>query len=660
MLHCADNALGYDYWLTEVRSHQAVLDAIALAGFGQVTWAKGRLGVAWAADEQPLSGVVNMATIKRSTFQVDYTLANAADGVEYTFLDRNDWQPKPLRVAAPGVTTMLSPAQVQGEGVTREEHAAQLARWHLAQSLYQYKDIRYATDLEHLSYRRLSVLALQHDLTQWGYGGRLMGASIAGGTVTLELDEPVPPPASGNAYIGLRIPGERVYRVFGVQPFAAPSRTITLADAWPGDAALPGAGANNPAHDTIWVYDFRQTPGYRVRVVSIEPESDLRGARVAVVPESPEFWVYVRTGEYTPPANQSLLQTRPVASGLRITEAQVVQGDTVFTELQATFEVSGQVGVTVVSSAYGQEPLEEVAQTFTRSASWRIPGAGTYTIVVRPYSPEGNAGVPATMVYTTAGADPVPPPFDHFAVEELAGGVRRYSWGYDPDTIEPPDLAGAEIRYTLGSVAAPVWEDMTPLGNGYHTAAFEAVLPAAGTWTFAARARTTSGALSEPRVHTVTLSANLGEVIGSIDPGAIIAELIRLQLELEQERVDRFEGDALTAQQAAADLLAQAMAQQAALDAERAAREAEVAAAVARLDAIDDDEVLSPVEKPPLRLDYQALLDERAGITQQAQLSEATAELAAYDDAMDALIAYMATLTTPVRWDDTSDITYLT
>ncbi len=48
MLHCADNALGYDYWLTEVRSHQAVLDAIALAGFGQVTWAKGRLGVAWA------------------------------------------------------------------------------------------------------------------------------------------------------------------------------------------------------------------------------------------------------------------------------------------------------------------------------------------------------------------------------------------------------------------------------------------------------------------------------------------------------------------------------------------------------------------------------------------------------------------------------------
>ena len=74
-----------------------MLDAIALAGFGQVTWAKGRLGVAWAADEQPLSGVVNMATIKKGQFQVDYTLANAADGIEYSYLDRRTWKAATLR-----------------------------------------------------------------------------------------------------------------------------------------------------------------------------------------------------------------------------------------------------------------------------------------------------------------------------------------------------------------------------------------------------------------------------------------------------------------------------------------------------------------------------------------------------------------------------------
>src|SRR5690606_30817237 len=124
---------------------------IALAGFGQSTWAGGRLSVTWAGEEQPLSGVVNMATIKKGQFQVDYTLANAADGIEYSYFDRETWQTKTLRVAAPGVTTMLNPATVAGEGVTTEAHAAELARYHLAQHLYQYKDISYSTDLEHLS-----------------------------------------------------------------------------------------------------------------------------------------------------------------------------------------------------------------------------------------------------------------------------------------------------------------------------------------------------------------------------------------------------------------------------------------------------------------------------------------------------------------------------
>ncbi len=86
MLHCAANGYTYNNWITDVRSHgDDVLGAVALAGFGQISWAGGRLSVIWAADEQPLSGVVNMATIKKGQFQVDYTLANAADGIEYSY-----------------------------------------------------------------------------------------------------------------------------------------------------------------------------------------------------------------------------------------------------------------------------------------------------------------------------------------------------------------------------------------------------------------------------------------------------------------------------------------------------------------------------------------------------------------------------------------------
>lgn len=69
MAHCEANGYSYDYWLTEERSHEEVLQAIALAGMGQVTTAGGRLSVVWAADEQPLSGVVNMATMKKAALR---------------------------------------------------------------------------------------------------------------------------------------------------------------------------------------------------------------------------------------------------------------------------------------------------------------------------------------------------------------------------------------------------------------------------------------------------------------------------------------------------------------------------------------------------------------------------------------------------------------
>ncbi|GHH52532.1 host specificity factor TipJ family phage tail protein [[Pseudomonas] boreopolis] len=567
-LHCAAHGYTYDNWITDVRSHDDVLKSLALAGMGEISWAGGRLAVVWAAEDQPLSGVVNMATIKQGQFQVDYTLANAADGIEYTYLDRQTWETKTLRVPAPGIQTMLNPAQVTGEGVTSEAHAAVLARWHLAQSLYQYKSIGYSTDLEYLSYGRLSVLALQHDLTQWGFGGRVMAAEISGGVVTLTLDEPVPAPATGNAFIGLRIPGERVYRIFGVQAFSGTSKTIKLVGAWPSDAALPGNSPSNPAWDTIWIYDFKQTPGYRVRVTGIQPENELTGAAVTVVPEGPEFWTYVLTGQYIPPPNGSQLQTRPVASDLKISEIPVIQGDTVFTELQATFEVSGPVGdVRILSDLDGNGELEEVARTSTRSARWRIPGAGTYSITARPYSPDGLAGTAVTVNYTTQSADAGPVLVDLFDVEQLSGGLRRYYWGFLSDTIQSPDFAGVEIRYVAGDVPSPVWDSMQPLGaDGYHAVAFESALPPAGTYTFLVRSRNTSGTLSTGARRVVkTLTANLGEVIGGIEQGNEQTKQELLQ-QIANEAQARTQADAQVAAAAAAALQQEAAAQAAALE----------------------------------------------------------------------------------------------
>lgn len=81
---------------------------------------------------------------------------------------------------------------------------------------------------------------------------------------------------------------------------------------------------------------------------------------------------------------------------------------------------------------------------------------------------------------------------------------------------------------------------------------------------------------------------------------------------------------------------------------------------MSRLEQIQADNILSPDEKPQVILDYQAIIDERAGIEAEAIRYGVTTEKTNYLDAVAALTAYMATLTYPTMWNDVTGYTNLT
>lgn len=500
MLHCAARGYSYDKWVTSSMSLGAFCEEVALAGMGEFAWTDGsRPTAVFVANGQPNSAVVNMANMLKGGFSVDYALSNAADGIEYQWLNRDTWEMTTLRVMAPGVTTMLSPARVTGEGITSEQHAAVMARYHLAQSLYQYKTVHFTADIEHLDYRRLSVLSVSHDLTQWGFGGRVMAAQRIGAQVRLTLDEPVPPLTT--AYIGLRVPGARDYRVWPVQPLAAESDVVTLVGEWPEDLDFPGEGIGNPAHDTLWCYDFKATPGYRVRVTGIDPESDLKGARVTAVPEGPEFWDYVLNGTYVPAPNQSSIPQlgRPVVKNLRVAEKVNVQGDTEWYELSCVWAVEGECDHAQVWAGRDGSELRMVDGNAQGARStFRIDGAGEWLIVVRPFNANGQAGQSAEKLYITTMTQLPPRNPGSFVVQQVEGGLRRFAWMYTGE--RPAAFAGVQIRYLPGDVPLSTanWDAMQPLGTAddVYTAQFETTKPDAGQWTFGLRAVDTAGRLA--------------------------------------------------------------------------------------------------------------------------------------------------------------------
>lgn len=74
--------------------------------------------------------------------------------------------------------------------------------------------------------------------------------------------------------------------------------------------------------------------------------------------------------------------------------------------------------------------------------------------------------------------------------------------------------------------------------------------------------------------------------------------------------------------------------------------------ALATLTDIASDSLLTPVEKPSVIAQRDVIVAEQAGIDTQATAYTITTEKTAYDNAVTALTAYLATLTTPVAWDN--------
>lgn len=141
-----------------------------------------------------------------------------------------------------------------------------------------------------------------------------------------------------------------------------------------------------------------------------------------------------------------------------------------------------------------------------------------------------------------------------------------------------------------------------------------------------------------------------------------IAEKAKVLADTAQAAANAAASAAATAQTTADN--AQATATSAVMSASAAAAAAAAAktsadAANAQLAAISSDAILSAAEKPPVILQYQTILNEKAGIEDSADAYGVTTEKTAYQTAISNLTAYLSTLTTPTHWNDTSGDTSL-
>src|SRR5690606_20055381 len=91
--------------------------------------------------------------------------------------EENGYQMDEVRIAVSGATTTQNPLQLDLDGCTVADMAGREANLIAASQVWHRRRTTWETDIEGWVASRGDVVQISHDLTVWGYSGRLVGRS---------------------------------------------------------------------------------------------------------------------------------------------------------------------------------------------------------------------------------------------------------------------------------------------------------------------------------------------------------------------------------------------------------------------------------------------------------------------------------------------------
>ncbi len=473
---CDQKRLTFDYVLDQKMSAAAVLQIIARAGRATVSYQTGKLGVIWDAEALPITAMFGPFNIKAGSFKVAYVNEGTVDEVVVNFVDQDaGWTMGEVRVKVPGATSTNNPLQLDLDGCINSDMAGREANLIAASQVFRRRQITWETDLEGLVCTRGDVVSFSHDLTVWGYSGRLAPGSHGGASPTLVLTQAVA--TDGTGIILLRDPHGNMW-AGNVSSAAGEVSELTVVSPLsgfplPGD---PGYEDYSP-FDWAWQFDPIETPGRRFKVTGVKPSGD--GILFEATDEDYNYYLSESNPyAYTPPRDGVLLGG--IVFSMEFSESiRNVASDLIDVQIGWVLSAANRVQVNYSINGVAQEPIT----TMERRTTVQAKTGDVIVATVRPVNQLGT-GTPFTRQYSVQGLlAPLP------AVTGLSSvfrdGLTTLVWNRVVD-IRQPDY---EVR--LGSS----WVDSRTVGT---TQNLEMLAVGNGLYFVAARFRTGTTTLYGP------------------------------------------------------------------------------------------------------------------------------------------------------------------
>ncbi|MFV0284750.1 MAG: host specificity protein J [Castellaniella sp.] len=452
---CDTKGLTFDYVLDRKMSSAQVLQMIARAGRASPTWQTGKLGVVWDAADQPVVAMFGPFNIKAGSFKVAYINDDTPDEIVVNFAnEERDWQMDEVRVVVPGATTTNNPLQLDLDGCTVAEMAGREANLIAASQVWHRRRTTWETDIEGWVASRGDVVQISHDLTVWGYSGRLGARS--GNQITLSQSIP-----TGSGTMMLRDPEGNMKTVV-VTGAMDETDVVTITSDMTG-FPLPGDEGfeDVPALDWAFFFDPLATPGRRFKIVDVQPTQD--GVRFSAVDDDPEYYASeVNPYQYIPPRDGALLAG--IVFGITVVEGIVnVLSD--INSVQIGWALSAAMPVDVVIAINGA--AQPAMRVVDRKMTIQAQTGDVLDITVTPVS-DGGRSKPAMRNYTVQGLR-APLPAVTGLTSVFRDGLTVLTWGRVVDVRQPDyEIRVGESWTNSRTVAVtPVLESLT-VGNGLY------------------------------------------------------------------------------------------------------------------------------------------------------------------------------------------------
>ena len=393
--------------IDQAQSVAELANTICRCGRGSPTQATGRHGVIWDAPNQPSVMVFGMGNIVRNSFSVEYITGKLADEIIVNFWNpAKDWQQDQVRATVPGVTQPERPVTLDFFGCIDKDMAGREANLMAAEQHYHLRRVSWEADYEGTTCQRGDVVDMSHDLTQWGYSGRM----AAGDGTTVTLDRKVPFTPGKQHYLQVIFPNGW-FDVLEVATVEGSTDVLTLVDQWPTvddrnvPLFTPNTDPDHPPCDYKYSFDCLATPGKKLKLVDVKPVSERR-VRFIARDEEPEYYAR-ETATYDYVAAPTHTRLASAVSDLAVTE-QLLNASTGLTRCTITWRLENAAGVDLSWRINGGQAKSGRISGVEHSID--LVTGDRLTVSARPYAIGGLAGAEsAALNYTVLGVNaPLP------------------------------------------------------------------------------------------------------------------------------------------------------------------------------------------------------------------------------------------------------------